>query len=399
MDAPGLYDDWTGNVVNDLNIRSLDLGAIRAARAVFRERFPDRAAESQDWDDQTFLTRAGVFKRGKVTVASLILMGKKDVGYLPQTVSLRWRLVDQEGSVQDSRTFAGPMLLASSQAVSMVRNWTCTIGSGDDVRHVSAYRNASLLEAVRNAIAHQDYALGGTVDIVEREAESVTVVSRGSFPPRSPESFIAGAPQPRPVRNQFLVGAMAGLGVIPASGTGIRSMYVSQASRRFSMPDFDILDDRVAVRFSGIRAGAYFRVLDLREDLDLRTIMDLDRLSRQRFVPEKRIRSLVRRSLVEVVGGVPCIASGAGQDVLSAFVTGTEEDSVLSLLDRNGSVTRADVADILSARDSKELSSEQLRVKATNLLQTMRKKGLIEKADGNTKSARYVRSGSDDAHS
>ena len=187
MDAPGLYDDWTGNVVNDLNIRSLDLGAIRAARAVFRERFPDRAAESQDWDDQTFLTRAGVFKRGKVTVASLILMGKKDVGYLPQTVSLRWRLVDQEGSVQDSRTFAGPMLLASSQAVSMVRNWTCTIGSGDDVRHVSAYRNASLLEAVRNAIAHQDYALGGTVDIVEREAESVTVVSRGSFPPRSPE--------------------------------------------------------------------------------------------------------------------------------------------------------------------------------------------------------------------
>lgn len=399
MDAPGLYDDWTGNVVNDLNIRSLDLGAIRAARAVFRERFPDRAAESQDWDDQTFLTRAGVFKRGKVTVASLILMGKKDVGYLSQTVSLRWRLVDQEGNVQDSRTFAGPMLLASSQAVSMVRNWTCTIGSGDDVRHVSAYRNASLLEAVRNAIAHQDYALGGTVDIVEREAESVTVVSRGSFPPRSPESFIASAPQPRPVRNQFLVGAMAGLGVIPASGTGIRSMYVSQASRRFSMPDFDILDDRVAVRFSGIRAGAYFRVLDLREDLDLRTIMDLDCLSRQRFVPEKRIRSLVRRSLVEVVGGVPCIASGAGQDVLSAFVTGTEEDSVLSLLDRNGSVTRADVADILSARDSKELSSEQLRVKATNLLQTMRKKGLIEKADGNTKSARYVRSGSDDAHS
>ena len=45
MDCPGVYDDWTGNVVNGADMRSLDIGAVRAARASFRERFPDRAEE------------------------------------------------------------------------------------------------------------------------------------------------------------------------------------------------------------------------------------------------------------------------------------------------------------------------------------------------------------------
>lgn len=391
MESPGLYDDWTGNVVKDADVRSLDPGAVRAARASFRERFPERAAESDGWDDATFLTRAGVFKRGHATVASLILLGKQDAGVLPPSVCIRWRLLGPSGETLDSRTFQGPLLLSSSQAVSMIRNWTCTVGTGDGARKVSAYRNSAILEAVRNAIAHQDYSLGGTVDLVERESESVTVVSRGSFPQRSPESFITGSPQP-PQRNRFLVSAMAGIGAVPASGTGIRSMYLAQASRRFPMPDFDIRDDSVSVRFPGIRAGAYARVLDLREDIDLRTMMDLDRLAKLRYLPERRVRALARRGLVEMMDGVPCIACGAGQAVLSAFVTGTDEEAVLRLLERNGSVTRSDVADVLAARDPRELTPEQVRVKATNLLQSMRRRGMIEKADGSTRSARYVAS-------
>ena len=82
--------------------------------------------------------------------------------------------------------------------------------------------------------------------------------------------------------------------------------------------------------------------------------------------------------------------------MLSAFVTVSEEDAVLMLIDRNGSVSRSDVADILAARDPKELTPEQVRVKATNLLQSMRRKGLVEKADGSTRSARYVRCQKDD---
>ncbi len=396
MGAPRLYDDWTGNVVNDADVRNLDPGAIRAARAAFCERFPDRAEENRGWDDQTFLSRTGVFKRGRVTVAALILMGKAGDRLIPASVCIRWRLLDPEGRQVDSRTFDGPMLLSSSQAVSMVRNWSCRTGSGEGESVVSAYRTSTLLEVVRNAIAHQDYGYGGTVEVVEREGESVTVISMGSFPDRSPESFVKGSPAGPPMRNAFLYGAMAGLGVIPAVGGGIRSMYLSQAHRRFPMPDFDISGDRVAVRIPGLRGGSYGRVLDLRPDLDLRAVMDLDRLAKNRYLPERRIRALERRGLVEIVGGLPCIASGAGQEVASAYTAGTDQDAVLDLIRAKGAVTRADVTEVLATRESRDLTDEQLRVRATNLLQTMRKAGLIEKADGSTRSARYVLSGTQD---
>ena len=390
MSAPRLYEDWTGNVVNGADVRNLDPGAIRAARAAFSERFPDRADEAAGWDDPTFLARTGVFKRGKVTVAALILMGKAGDRMIPSSVCIRWRLIDPDGAVVDSRTFDGPALLASTQAVSMVRNWSCRTGSGESEAVVSAYRTSTLLEAVRNAVVHQDYGLGGTVDIVERENESVTVISMGSFPERPPESFVKGPPVGPPPRNAFLYNAMAGIGVIPAVGSGIRSMYLSQAYRRFPMPDFDILGDRVAVRFSGLRGGSYARVLDLRDDLDLKTIMDLDRLAKNRYVPDRRVKALARRGLVEMIGDLPCIASGAGQEVASAYTAGTAQDAVLDLIRAKGFVTRSDVAEVLASRDSKELTEEQLRVKATNLLQTMRKAGLVQKAEGSTRSARYV---------
>ena len=300
--------------------------------------------------------------------------------------------MDPDGVTADSRVFDGPALLASTQAVSMVRNWSCRTGSGDSEEVVSAYRTATLLEAVRNAIVHQDYGLGGTVEVVERENGSVTVISHGSFPDRAPESFVRGPPPGAPRRNAFLYNAMAGIGAIPAAGSGIRSMYLSQAYRRFPMPDFDVDGDRVAVRFSGLRGGSYARVLDLRADLEIRTIMDLDRVAKNRYVPDKRLKSLARRGLVDMMGDLPCIASGAGQEVASAYTTGTAQDAVLDLIRSKGFVTRADVAEVLASRDSKELTEEQLRVKATNLLQTMRKAGLIEKADGSTRSARYVES-------
>lgn len=388
MDPPKVYDDWTGNIVNGADIRNLDLGAVKAARASFSERFPDRASECASWDDATFLSRAGVFKRGKVTVAALILLGKAGDRMIPPSVCIRWKLMDAEGAVQESRTFEGPAILSCTQAVSMICNWSVKTGRGDVV---SAYRTSTLLEAVRNALVHQDYSLGGTIDIVEREGESVTVVNRGTFPDRSPASFVSGPPASGPRRNPFLFSAMAGLGLIPAASAGIRSMYLSQAFRRFPMPDFDICGDRVAVTFSGLRGGSYARVLDLRKDLDLPAIMDLDRIARNRRVPERRIKALARRGLVEIIGDLPCIASGAGQDVASAYTGGTDSEAVMDLIDSKGWVTRSDVAEILATRDAKELTEEQISVKATNLLQSMRRRGLIEKADGSTKSARYVK--------
>ena len=91
-----------------------------------------------------------------------------------------------------------------------------------------------------------------------------------------------------------------------------------------------------------------------------------------------------------MIGDLPCIASGAGQEVASAYTAGTPQEAVLDLVRAKGYVTRSDVTELLASRDSKDLTEEQLRVKATNLLQTMRRAGFLEKAEGSTRSARYV---------
>ena len=378
------YDDWTGNVVPEATVRSLDPSAVRAVRATYESLHRD-SDEIISLDDEAFLTKVGFFKRGKVTNAALVLLGKSSESFVPSSVCIRWRLIGVDGAEEDSRVMERPLLLAARQVVSMVRNTTVQIGSSG--RSTSTYRVASLTEAIFNAIQFQDYESGGTIDVVERERESVTVSNIGSFPQIRPETFALSRPTNADDRNMFLRRAMVNSGLIPGATSGIRGMYLSQAYRHFPLPDFSVTDNRVSVIFPGIRSGPYARILDTRDDLSFETIIDLDRMAKCRYVPEKRISELASQGLVAVFDGVPsliCDESG----VMRKY-RGTDREAVLSLISDVGSVSRSDVVEMLRARGSHELSDSQVSVKATNLLQSMRKEGLVEKVEGSTRSARY----------
>lgn len=388
MEPPGVYEDWTGNVVKDATLRSLDLEAVRAARAIFSTAFGDRAQECAEWDDEMFLTRAGVLKRGRVTVSAMILLGKVSECRFHRDVRIRWRLYDTDGRLEESRVFDEPMVLAISHAASVIRNYSIRL-PGTDPRYVSAYRIKTLEEALINAVAHQDYTIGGYIDLIERDRESVTVVNKGGFGDGSPEMFITSNPSAVKRRNPFLCKAISGLGMAPMNATGIRGMYLSQAYRHFPMPRFNTTDDSFSVTFPGIRAGPLIRIMDSREDLDMDTVVELDRVSRGLYVSESRMAVLQRRGLVDTTGDVPCLVCDSESSHIRLF-KGSDSDAVLDFIRENGSVRRSDVVTILSARVTKDMTSEQLSVKATNLLQSMRKEGLIEKADGSTRSASYV---------
>ncbi|MBR4227223.1 MAG: hypothetical protein IKR86_10775, partial [Candidatus Methanomethylophilaceae archaeon] len=92
---------------------------------------------------------------------------------------------------------------------------------------------------------------------------------------------------------------------------------------------------------------------------------------------------LISKGLADTSGGVPCAVPG----VVEA-AGGTDREAVLRLLEA-GPCTRADVVAMLSARSSKPMTREQLSVKATNILQSLRRDGTVEKVSGSTKSATY----------
>ena len=381
MSSIGTYEDWTGNVVGEADVRSLDPGAVRALRAKYALRFPEQADEVNDWDAAVFLSKAGVLKRGKITVAAMILLGKSSEHVLPDSVCIRWRSLDVDGAVTDSRTFNGPMLLSSVQASSAVRNWSVETG-GKVQRTVSAYRTATLEEAILNAVAHQDYALGGTIDVIERDKESVTIRSGGSFGSQPPESFALGRASPHPSRNRFLREAMSKSGITMGHGSGIRGMYLSQTFRHFPLPSYYIDDSCVSVTIPGVRFGLLPRMMDSRE-LSLEDAIDLDRVCSGRFVPERRMRGLIERGLVDTAGGVPCPIAGVPEPRRI-----TDREAVLELL-CSGPVTRSEVAELLRSRTARPMTTEQLYVKATNLLQSLRREGRLVKSAGSTKSASY----------
>lgn len=381
MSSIGTYEDWTGNVVGEADVRSLDPGAVRALRAKYALRFPEQADEVNDWDAAVFLSKAGVLKRGKITVAAMILLGKSSEHVLPDSVCIRWRSLDVDGAVTDSRTFNGPMLLSAVQASSAVRNWSVETG-GKVQRMVSAYRTATLEEAILNAVAHQDYALGGTIDVIERDKESVTIRSGGSFGSQPPESFALGRASPHPSRNRFLREAMSKSGITMGNGSGIRGMYLSQTFRHFPLPSYYIDDSCVSVTIPGVRFGLLPRMMDSRE-LSLEDAIDLDRVCSGRFVPERRMRGLIERGLVDTAGGIPCPVVGVPEPRRI-----TDREAVLELL-RSGPVTRLEVAELLRSRTARPMTTEQLSVKATNLLQSLRREGRLVKSAGSTKSASY----------
>lgn len=388
MENQKLYDDWTGNVIRDASLRSLDPEAVRAARAIFSSSFRDRADECAQWDDETFLTRTGVLKRGRITVSAMILLGKVSEPFIPSDIRIRWRLYDTSGRLEDERIFDEPMILAVSHAASVIRNSSVRI-EGQNPRYVSAYRIKTLEEALYNAVAHQDYGESSMIDLIERDRESVSVISKGSFPDYPPESFVLSAAPSIKRRNPFLCKAMAGIGLAPMSMSGIKGMYLSQAYRHYPMPRYSITDGSVTVTFPGTRYGNYVRIMDARDDLDIETIMDLDRISRGLYVQDRRMAILERRGLLRVSDGIPHLIFDDDMPHIRLF-KGTDSEAVLDFIREHGCVRRSDVVEIISARSSKDLTSEQLSVKATNLLQTMRKNGAIRKSDGNTRSATYV---------
>ena len=383
-----VYDDWTGNVVQDADLRSLDPEAVRAIRATYLTEHSD-VSDVENMTDEEFLSSVGVLKRGKVTIAAMILLGKSSEKVLPSTLCIRWKLIDVDGREMESRSINGSMVLAVRKIASIISNSTVKIDDGDGPTFVSTYRIASLTEAMFNALQHQDYTLGGTIDVIERENESVTIISRGAFPDVSPESFVKAQNQTMASRNTFLINAMTNIGLVSNSGAGIRNFYLSQIHKHFPLPRFLITDDSVSVTFPGRREGSLARALDIRRDIDVSDILDLDRLDSGRFIPNKRMESLISRGLVTVYDGVPCI-NLSYEDPSSRFSKGSDYDAVIALLKENGSVTRSDVVDMLRFRDRKGLSDDQLSVKATNILQNMRKDGRVSKAEGSTRSARYI---------
>lgn len=397
-------EDWSAQIIEAATVDDLDNSAIAFARQQYKEKHPHLTYEVDSWDDITFLNKAKVCIRGKITRAAIVLLGTETSEHLihPAIARITWEFRDEKNVAKDYQHFGPPLILAVNHVFAKIRNLTHRYMSDNRLfpTETTQYDPWVIREALHNAIAHQDYTLGGRINVIE-ESASLLFTNRGEFIPGSVEEVIQSDFPPDIYRNRFLAEAMVNLNMIDTIGSGIKKMFTKQRERRFPMPDYDLKKPGlVKVRIIGkILDERYTRMLIARTDLDLMTVIALDKVQKGYEIDEDDFRSLKKRGLIE--GRRPNLFVSARvaavTDTKAEYIKkrGIEKKYckrlVMDYLEKFREASRHDLDLLLMDKISDALSADQKKQFVTNLLQEMRREGLIEPS-GTTRWAKWVKS-------
>ena len=296
--------DWSAQLIPNATLDDLDPKAIEKARKEYKEKNPRKASECDSWDDLTFLNKAKVTLQGKITNTALLLLGKDESSHFlsPAVAKISWILKDENNVELDYEHFGVPFLLSSTEVFSRVRNLTYRYLKDDSLfpTEIKMYDAFVIREALHNCIAHQDYHLNGRITVVEKPDE-LLFTNLGDFIPKSIDRVIEQDAPQEYYRNQFLADAMVNLNMIDTIGSGIKRMFLKQKERFFPMPDFDLsTPNKVSVKIAGrIWDENYTKLLMSRTDLELKTVVLLDRVQKNLPIDDNEIKELKRFGLIE----------------------------------------------------------------------------------------------------
>lgn len=400
----GLKEDWSGVVVPGATLDDLDPGALEAARRRFAEflvRFDagdsNKAAtqaEVAGWSDETLLNKARITKQGRVTRAALLLLGKDEAAHFlsPVDAKISWILRAADNSTVSSMPFGPPFLLSTARAFAQVRNVTLDHMPDGTLfpTPVPQYDAWVMREALHNAVAHQDYQLGGKINLVEYP-DRLVLSNLGQFIPESVEWMLEHQSPPEHYRNQWLIDGMIRLRMIEQAGSGIRRMFKTQRERLFPLPDYAFESTprgmpRVELTLQGqVLDPRFSKALMARRDLSLGQVLLLDRIQKGRSLTQDEARMVKTLGLVE--GRYPKLyvsAKVADTVALKArYIHNRGLDDkyytqlVLDYISQYGKAARADLDALLLAKLPDVLTADQKTNKVKNLLQGMRKAGLV----------------------
>jgi ATP-dependent DNA helicase RecG len=390
-------EDWSEQPAEGATLACLDPAALAYARSQYAEKYPALRPELADWDDLTFLNKARVCEGGNITRTALILLGRPESASLlsPAQAHITWVLRDERGLEKDYRHFDPPMVLVADKLLEKIRNLTVRYLPIDTLfpKEVSQYDSWIIREMVSNCIAHQDYRMGGRINVVETP-DSLLFTNLGSFIPGTVEEMIRTNAPPEVYRNPFLARAMMHINMIDTIGSGIKRMFTRQRERNFPLPDYEVDDpNRVVVRLPGqILDEHYTQLLLAQSELDLFDVIALDRVQKGRTIDQATFNRLKALKLVE--GRRPRLFVSAKV----AQVTGNQAayiktrafdkqhywDMVTAYLTQFGEASKAEMDDLLLDKLSNAMDKTQKRRFVKNLLQEMRRAGQIS-SDGTTR--------------
>jgi ATP-dependent DNA helicase RecG len=388
--AQATTEDWSSAIVPDATIDDLDEEAIALAKKNFKNKFPEKAAEVDQWDELTFLNKAKITIKGKITSTAIILLGKEESEHFinPAEAKVRWLLKDAHGNDKDYAIFGCPLILAVDKVYAKIRNLKYRYIKDGTLfpDEVNQYEPYSIREALNNCIAHQDYTKHGRINVVEMD-DQLIFTNLGSFIPGSVEKVVKEDAPEEHYRNSFLAAAMFNLKMVDTAGGGIKKIFNYQRDRFFPMPDYDLSGGKVKVTISGkILDMEYARLLARNKDLTLEEIIMLDKVQKKRGLSDFEEKHLKNKMLIE--GRKPNYYIGlkvvqkTGQKATYSKNKAFDKSYYLDLIEKaireHTSLERSDVDELLWNKLPDWMDEKQKKNKIGNLLSELRMKDRIE---------------------
>lgn len=175
--------------------------------------------------------------------------------------------------------------------------------------------------------------------------------------------------------------------MIDTIGSGIRKMFMIQKSRFFPLPEYPLEQNRVQVTITGrVLKISYACKLAELPHLALDDIILLSRVQKQKSRSDAQVRQFKAQGLIEgrkpnfhISAQVARHSDDKAQHTLNRGFDDEHYKRLISqLIEKFGTAKRADIEKLLVDKLPDVLNTRQKAHKIQNLLQAMKKQGIIE---------------------
>lgn len=382
--------DWSMKICENASINDLSKEAINKARESYLVKNPKLKNEIDNWDDETFLNKAKITIKGKITNTAILLLGKSESEHFisPAVAKISWILKDRDNISKDYEHFSCPFILNANKVYGKIRNLKYRYLQQGTLfpDEVDSYDPYIIREALNNCIAHQDYLLGGKINVVENEDSRLIFLNKGSFIPESIENVLKSDAPESIYRNKFLSQAMVNLNMIDTIGSGIVKMFRIQKNKYFPLPEYDFEDNSVKLTIEGkILDINYASKLATIPDLSLHEIILLDKVQKGHLLTAIEAKKIKIKNLIEGKRPNLHISSNVAKQTnqkndyikLKGIDDEYAKKMMLNYLEKFKTAKKSDFVNALLVKLPDVLNDKQKKNKIKNYLQDLRKDGKI----------------------
>ncbi len=365
----------------------LDPLELERYRSLIRHHGPRGDASLLDLDGRELIQALGGLEgdgsQGGLRLLALLLFGREHaLRRLVPTHEVAWQVL-RGTHVDENVFFRAPLLKVFTELGERFRQRNRSIEDVDLFStQIPDYSEEGFREALANALVHRDYRAPGAAHVQWSE-DSIRIDSPGGFPEGvGLHNLLVTAPRPR---NPMLADAFHRAGVVERSGRGVDRIFAGQLRYGRPVPDYSLTTAQtVTVRLHGGAANLVFARFVAAQgrqgrELSVWELVLLSELVRERELTTKRAAELVQQDegkarewLNRMVEGGIVEARGDGRGrtyLLSAASYGAlgqkaayvrkrgfepiqQEQMVLQYVQRHGSITRREAAELCRISDA-----------------------------------------------